>query len=303
MYSLVNKCIICGLLYTLPLFSTIAKDRVYQLPSLDHGGGLFHNFMNVIGFLDYCEHNQIINYMVDFEDKGHYYEKDLGLNWWHYFFEPISYQSNMTYLINKVRPRYKKISQSLMEQFTTNVEYKLPAQRCHELIQKHIRIKPHIQSRANEFANQHFQAKFVIGVHYRETDKMATLEGCAEQEATFVSYQDTYKAIEKLLKEVKQTDYAIFVATDSADFLKDIKNHYPHKVIATSSIRSEDGRPIHYNVKSSVPNYYYVQGTEAVIDCLLLSKCNFLIRTSSNLSLCAIFFNPELPHIELNDRL
>ena len=40
----------------------------------------------------------------------------------------------------------------------------------------------------------------------------------------------------------------------------------------------------------------------ALIDCILLSKTDLLIRTSSNFSLASTFFNPKLPVIELSKR-
>ena len=44
----------------------------------------------------------------------------------------------------------------------------------------------------------------------------------------------------------------------------------------------------------------YQKGLDAVIDCLLLSRTQFLIRTASNLSLCAAMFNSRVPDLLLN---
>ena len=69
------------------------------------------------------------------------------------------------------------------------------------------------------------------------------------------------------------------------------------KVCFYSSQRSKDGKPVHYNSEDP-----YRVGEEALIDCLLLSRTNLLVRTSSNLSLCARYFNPSIPSIEVSVR-
>lgn len=40
----------------------------------------------------------------------------------------------------------------------------------------------------------------------------------------------------------------------------------------------------------------------AVIDCVLLSRADVLIRPTSNLSICSGFFNPKVPEIIMNRR-
>jgi len=60
--------------------------------------------------------------------------------------------------------------------------------------------------------------------------------------------------------------------------------------------RSTDGYPLHINSFLD----HYKCGEDALIDCILLSKGNFLIKTNSNLSQWATFFNPKVPFKELN---
>jgi len=64
------------------------------------------------------------------------------------------------------------------------------------------------------------------------------------------------------------------------------------------AIRSVNGKALHVDPAHSP----YRVGREALIDCVLLSRTDMLIRTSSNLSLCSTFFNSDLPVQELNRR-
>ncbi len=68
-------------------------------------------------------------------------------------------------------------------------------------------------------------------------------------------------------------------------------------VITYSTCRSNDMAPLHLKLSNN-----YLHGEEAFIDCLLLSKGDVLIRTSSNLSLWSTYFNPIMPVIALNAR-
>ena len=45
---------------------------------------------------------------------------------------------------------------------------------------------------------------------------------------------------------------------------------------------------------------YYTKGEDVLIDCLLLSKCDFLLKCTSAVGEYALYFNPQLRCIDLN---
>ena len=75
-----------------------------------------------------------------------------------------------------------------------------------------------------------------------------------------------------------------------------MRDLHPGALLFRDMFRSSDGRPI--DVVNEDRNHK--KGVDAVIDCILLSRCQVLIRTSSNLSLCSTLFAPEMPVILLN---
>ncbi len=121
-----------------------------------------------------------------------------------------------------------------------------------------------------------------IGVHYRGTDK--------SEDSPAVAYHAVSAAIRSLQQSESIARSAIFVATDDQGFLEHARHAFPGQVAALDIQRSEDGRPLH-----KARGGGFARGTEAVMDCLLLSRCHRLIRTPSNLGLCSTFFNPRLP--------
>ena len=153
---------------------------------------------------------------------------------------------------------------------------------------KYIRIKPHIQQKIDAFAVQYFLDCYMIGIHYRGTDK--------DKEAPRVAYETVFKEIEKHIPQEKP--YSLFIATDEVDFLEQAKKRYLNRVVALEAHRSDSqGVGVHFVNKNK-----YILGEEALMDAYLLSKCDLLIRTSSNLSLWSTYFNPDLPVILLNHR-
>jgi len=197
----------------------------------------------------------------------------MGNNWWQYYFQPLLIGSKKKASVQKVE---RKVVGRL-----GRIGGALPRERAHYLIQKYIRIRPHIAEKVTAFINEYFCDNWIIGVHYRGTDK--------SEEVPRVPYAIVYEAIENALKTAEDREKVkIFVATDEEAFLEDLLLHFDAKnVLFTSAIRSKDGRAVHI---SSSQNYQ--KGEDALIDCLLLSHSHLLIRTESCLSTVAAYFNP-----------
>ena len=252
-----------------------AKEYGYVLPGLP--SGFFSNFCCVLGFLNAYENKG--GMVVDFKNQGLFYEADLGPNWWTYYFEPINVRG-------KKKCTYKKLMPFEIMSLGIYTYTKMSRERGHDLIAKYIKVKAEIQDKVECFAAQNFQEDYLIGVHYRGTDKSV--------EAPRVTYEDLFSAIRKALPPL--LPYKIFVATDETALIDAITREFAEKVIYAEALRSSSNEAVHF-AKGGSP---YQKGEEVLIDCLLLSRCNLLIRTASNVSTCAGFFNPQLPIVNLN---
>lgn len=272
----------------LVFFQTIAfsaPNEFLILQSPDYNPGFFSVFNTVIGFLDYYEKRpgEYAGFMVDFGRRGHYFDKKKGDNWWEYYFSPI-------FVLEKAEKDAftTKIPDEMKTQFSVLTQIKMDRKRGHELIQKYVKIKPEIQEKVADFTKKRFNGSFTIGVHYRGTDK--------ETEAPKVPFKTVYEEIDKVMEGRKGVN--IFVASDELSFVKDISKRYPGQVLFAEVYRSKDGKSFHNSKQKKISNYQ--KGEEALLDCLLLSKCDYLIRTASNLSAAAAFFNPEMPVVVLS---
>ena len=267
------------MLYLLSSFFLLAAEPTYILRSPDYNPGMFSLFSTVLGFLEFYEQNACA-IEVDLGKKGVYYEKKKGPNWWSYYFEPI--------VLGDATDAKTQITDDQQSSFAHKALSQMSREDAHRLIEKYIHIKKPLKEKIDVFVNQHFKDQYVIGVHYRGTDKIS--------EAPRVDYETVYQAIDAAIGG--RVDYKLFIATDEQPFLDAVSIRYKGKILSLNAIRSTNGKAIHASRKNA-----YQKGEEALLDCVLLSKTDLLIRTPSNLSACSALFNPKIPVIVLTSNL
>lgn len=242
--------------------------------------GLFSIFNCVAGLLDAYEEGELAGFELAFYEG--FYVQTPGSNWWDYYCTSsvVGSPSNGS-MREMAEPEYAD--------YVHRTEFGLSRERVFDLIQKYIHFQAHIKQRVENFIAEQFKGEVVIGLHYRGTDK--------NSEAPPVPYEQVFEKIQQQIQEQQLREFQIFVATDEQSFLEFMQTQFPDRVIAISMARSCNHWPLH--IGNPTPGR---QGEDAIVDALLLSRCDLLIRTSSNLSLWSTFFNPKIPVINLNQR-
>jgi hypothetical protein len=156
---------------------------------------------------------------------------------------------------------------------------------------KYLPVKAEITQKVESFVAANMAGRHVLGVHFRGTDKTI--------EAPRVDREVVQQTIREFLEKNPNID-CLFVASDEASFIPYVRDAFPALPVVS-----------HDDVfrSSTTQNFYqqdlgegnYIKGEEALINCLLLSRCSTLIRTTSFLSAWASIFNPELPIVLLNE--
>lgn len=253
--------------------------KYYVMPDPSYTPGLFSCFLTALGCLQRYEAGFYAGVEIDFQDHGLYYDRDYGRNWWNYYFEPLAVGDRQNAKIVKDRI-------AICQETAILATNKMSLRRCNQLINRYIKIKPDLLMEIDQFVVDHFQEDYIIGIHYRGTDKITT------NEAKFTDYSTVADAVREQLSIHQSGNYQIFVATDEEAFLVYMKEQFPDRIICQETAqRSTNDIPIH--LRNDHP---YQIGKEAVIDAIVLSRCDFLIRTLSNLSICSCYFNPLLPN-------
>jgi Nodulation protein Z (NodZ) len=126
-----------------------------------------------------------------------------------------------------------------------------------------------------------------IGIHYRGTDKVF--------EAPNVSYEAVFEAVDHYCNEISVSQ--IFLATDSNGFAEAIKTRFPHinfiSYCSGALVNSEV--PRHFSSLSGED-----KAVEAVVNIILLARCDICIRTASQLSAWSRILNKDLKTVTLN---
>jgi len=258
----------------------IISSESYYICNCEYGRGLFSCMASVIGFLDFLENNHA-NGTVVF-NEGVYLDKEYGINWWEYHFEPI--------VIGEMNsPNIIPVSSPSLAIYTAT---NMPPERFCELYHRYIKPKKHILDKVNEFVDKNFKDKFVIGVHYRGTDKQLT-------ETNKITPQEVINLVLYQLSQLdlkEKSNLTIFIATDEQKFLDLAIKNIPNVVYQENAKRISGKEPLILGQQK----HSYQDSAYTVIDCLLLSKSNLLIRTNSNLSMTSMFINPTMQTVSLN---
>jgi hypothetical protein len=271
---------------TASLYSLEGKKDQFLVVNVPKIGniGFFALFNVVLGALDYYDKGGCAGIKIEM-DWGEYVDPNQGPNWWEYFFEPI-------HLGERFAPS-SFLSWPSEVQDLAYKSYNTSRNRSYEIIKKYVHLKPEIEDEIESIFKEKFSDSFMIGIHHRGTDKYG--------ETPIVPYLNTLKALNYAIINLTRNQRAnlkIFVATDDQNFLAHLLKTCPYQIVFNDFVRSPDHRPVHYGNNWHSSNFQ--KGKEVLIDCLLLSKCNILIRPeASSVSLTATKFNPQMKDIVL----
>jgi hypothetical protein len=245
-------------------------------------GAFFSQFMATLGNLRYCEQNNKIP--VVYWNKFNYYYQPEGYNGstdgWEYYFEPLSslkYEPG-----DQIHHSYVNPSGFFLP-FRVGPEAYSQKYKdiCYPLIKKYIKIKPNIQQKIDLFYEKNMKGKKNIGIHLRGTDKII--------EATPIDPNIILNKALEISAQLKG-ECNFFIATDDERLLNIAKAKLAKNVIHYNSHISKTSFPVWIEYSHCKA----LLGEEILIESQLLSKCDYFIHTTSNVSIVVGFFNPNL---------
>jgi len=164
-----------------------------------------------------------------------------------------------------------------------------------DVIESNVNIKREVLEKIEDFHNKHFPKEGeVVSVHVRGTDKKLEYPHKALPIEAYID------SIRKYIDN-KSQPASLYIASDNNEAIGKIINEFRervNKIIVYPSVRmpkyfSKD--PICLT-SATGPKH----GEEVLIETVLLSKCNHLICTDSNVAATAIYMNPDMTVDYLN---
>jgi hypothetical protein len=167
-----------------------------------------------------------------------------------------------------------------------------------KLISRHIRVRREILERAEKFYEQNMQRRPNIGVHLRGTD--ALVDKGRPRWGPYLDLARYRSCIDDFLRSYP--DAGIFVASDAESSVQKMRDIYGDRVVATEAVRHQGGPLAGQGPTGSIkPAYLTVDadvtarnGEEAIVDYLLLSRCNALVHNGSSLARTVLLTVPEM---------
>lgn len=175
------------------------------------------------------------------------------------------------------------------------------------VIETFVRPRRHVEEKVNAFFDAHMKGAPVIGVHARGTDAISASE---ERE-----YRQGSLNLEKFAVEVRQRlreqpHAKVLIATDAEQTLSALTEIFGDRVIAYNAIRHERGEPAGQGPTGWIMPAYVAadrdraarNGEDAVVEYLLLSRCEHLVHNGASLAVTVLLANTDMPHSNTHHR-
>ena len=185
---------------------------------------------------------------------------------------------------------YRQVSSDEVEDW-----YEVQRGRARQIVARYVHPKQHVLDKVSGFATENFKDCPVLGVHMRGSDK-----GTADADPRFmrvVPPEEYFAYIDDYLDQ--QPDCKIFLATEQSQFVTTMVSQYGDRVVSRNALRTGDFGS-NTNLFTSQDNNGYRKGEEVLVDCLLLARCDFLLKCTSAVGEYAMYFNPDLKCLDLN---
>lgn len=288
--------------------------KVYLIRIGHTDAGFFAFVQYAINQIQYCEWNNFLPVVHYDETDNFFHDPNVGEDMWAYYFEPVAgyryadiqamlhdpasglIPSDVTTLsdseINELCQNHPQGIYHYTYGYWRNHSpadldewYAGMRRKGHHYVSRYVKVKPDILVEVQDFFLANFAGHHVIGAHIRGTDM---------RYAPVVALGDFVEEFDHQLRS--RPDAKIFVATDQAQYLDELKARYGNRLLHLDCFRS-DGAVNPMALERSSPAR---QGREVLLDALLLSRCDFMLKCPSAVGEFAHYFNPKLKSIDLN---
>jgi len=257
--------------------------------------GFFSIFLHTLDRIIYSDLNNLIPVINWKKDNFLYYDSNLQnyKNCWEYYFENINdYNLSNIDLTNTIQcddftnpPIVEFCFRGYFGHKIDHEKFKQKRIFINKYI-SNIKIKKNIISKIENFKLKNFKNNKILGLHIRGTDRWT--EFGKKIYSKFENY-------EYLLDEEMKNYDKLFICSDSEESIEYFSKKY-NNVIFYDSYRTKKhaGESIHFNKGN------YETGEQVLCESYLMSNCDKLIISDSNVTIASLYFNPNLSYKYIN---
>lgn len=133
--------------------------------------------------------------------------------------------------------------------------------------------------------------KSTISVHLRGTDRFKDGEHFANQRNNF-DFLSTIKP--SIMKTINKFNIKkIFLATDDEQYLKKMKQEFKKKLIKLNSTTYSQTNGVHQDAIWECETYKNKLATEAILDSIIMSNCDYSLLSQSNISIMTLLMRND----------
>ena len=279
-----------------------AQSNVLHVTAKDCGAGFFALLIYAINQLIYANKHGLRAHVL-FGKRcrdgriNRYYSAAHGPNVWEYFFLPVSSADQATHAVQLSLKELFYLHHLAPESVQTYPHgvyrhLKTPRWQYDELwhwtmrtrasqfLQSTVQLREPPLYAARQFYRQKILARGdrpLLGLHLRGTDKMKNIGGRIIRPAEY------YPLIHRYMSQ--HPNALVFLATDSPTFLNEMQLRYNKQLVVYNALRSERNAFADRSIDDN-----YKKGEDAIVDSLLLSCANLLIKPASALSEFSVYW-------------
>lgn len=249
------------------------------------GKGFFACVCDTLRHIRKCEIDSD-PYWINWGKESLFYDATKGENVWEYFYQqPCSPEPSA---VDIVVADYTDVPEK-GEKFRPLMN---------RMITDYIRHNAEVTQYLVPFRTGWPRDKKVLGVHIRFTDKYIW-RNFGEPDSAKPIDINTYLDVTQRALDTKDLDW-IFLASDNVESIDAFNKRFGKRLMFINGPRGTGCTSIHGGLKDVSG---FKKGVSVIADVEGLSMCDYLIRSSSNVSKFAQYINLDLEHLNLNEVL
>lgn len=164
-----------------------------------------------------------------------------------------------------------------------------------KIMKKNLVVKPHILNKVDKFVSENFSNHKVLGIHIRGTD---VFHNQRPKPKPPLPFRYITRKIDLYIEKEKYD--RVYVASDQIHTINKLKEIYGDIIINYPSLtynlmEGHEGHIYNKNV-----NEGYMRGEDSIVESILLSQTNFLLRTLSNFTTFSLIYNSTIDFCEVD---